>query len=130
MGDSIDKTTDCSELFNLHCRREFGEIKDTLNKVKTAICGDALNGRVGMDERIRHLEKKNQPASDDLSIASWLLSNWKTVAVIVVVGGSMWNSFKAGKPMTVDEIKQVISQVQQADAAEPKSQTKPNPINQ
>jgi hypothetical protein len=124
MAGDKETDTNCNELFNLHCKREFSEIKQTLGSVKAVICGDALTGKIGMDERVRNLDNRMQRIEkpedggadyNGLSLA-WLLKNWKAVAVIVVVGGSILNSFKVGKPMTVEEIKQVISQVQAADA--------------
>jgi hypothetical protein len=115
MGDN-DKPTECGDLFNLHCKQEFRKVQQTLDSVKTVLCGDVLLGRIGMDERIRRLEEGKQSRADNFGpFVAAIIKNWKTLSIIAAVFLGMWANVKSGKPMTVEEIKQVIKQVQESE---------------
>ena len=131
MAGGTETDTNCNELFNLHCKREFSEIKQTLGSVKAVICGDALTGRIGMDERVRNLDNRMQRIEKPETLGAdyngpslaWLFKNWKVLAVAMLVFTSVWSNFNSGKPMTVEDIKKIVMELQLAEA--PQAETKP-----
>ena len=81
-------------------------------------CANQFNGRMELLENaVISFSQKSKTQFDQFGpIIAVIFKNWKALMVVAALFLGMASNFKSGKPYTIEELKQVIKQVQTADA--------------